>query len=237
MDKTIPEGFEKLLRICGLRPDLPPLIPRIAALPVDAERGYPIPYFVAYIDGKPDFRIADGEKFVLCIRNRWCWVCGQPLGVHLSFVIGPMCAITRTTAEPPAHHDCAHWSIRGCPFMMRPKMVRREGGFKDSPDHADPGGIMITRNPGVMCHWTTKAFAIFKDDKGKPLIQVGEPESVTWWQEGRSAKRHEVLASIESGMPELIKACHMEKTPADAEHALAELDRQRHEAERWLPAV
>ena len=42
---------------------LPPMPSRIAALPVD-ERGYPVPWFVAWIDGKPEFRCADPAKFL-----------------------------------------------------------------------------------------------------------------------------------------------------------------------------
>lgn len=44
-----------------LRPGLPPQPPKMQHLPVD-ERGFPAPYFVAWIDGKPDHRVVDPEK-------------------------------------------------------------------------------------------------------------------------------------------------------------------------------
>jgi hypothetical protein len=55
--------------------------PRIAALPLD-HRGFPVPWFVAWQDGKPVFPAMDGEKLIAAIRFGHCWVCGQPLGRH-----------------------------------------------------------------------------------------------------------------------------------------------------------
>jgi len=188
-----------------LRPELPPTTRRIEKLPID-ERGYPIPWFVSYIDGKPDFRIADGAKWVKAVQEKICWVCGQPLGVHKTFCIGPMCAVTRTTTEPAIHLDCGVWSVRACPFMLRPTMKRREGGNVEDPE-VENSGVLIERNPGVMCLWQTRDFKLFKDQNGKPLIEVGYPEIVTWWREGRAATRAEILESIESGYPKLTELC------------------------------
>lgn len=42
----------------SLRADLPPLPPRMQRLPVD-ERGYPVSFFVAWPDGKPDLPSAE----------------------------------------------------------------------------------------------------------------------------------------------------------------------------------
>lgn len=44
-----------------LRHDLPPLIPRIAKLPLN-DSGYPVPFFVGYVNGKPDFRCSDADR-------------------------------------------------------------------------------------------------------------------------------------------------------------------------------
>jgi hypothetical protein len=43
-----------------LRPELTELPLRMRGLPLD-ERGYPVPWFVAWIDGKPEFRCRYGE--------------------------------------------------------------------------------------------------------------------------------------------------------------------------------
>jgi hypothetical protein len=49
-------------------------------LPVD-ERGFPVPWFVAWFDGKPEFRAMDGLKWIRAVREHLCWVCGGRLGV------------------------------------------------------------------------------------------------------------------------------------------------------------
>src|SRR6267154_1896953 len=98
---------------------------RSAELPRD-ERGYPVPWFVEWIDGKPDFRVMDSDKLVEAIKYKRCWVCGGPLGHYKVFTIGPMCMVNRTSAEPPSHRDCAEFSVRNCPFLTTPDMHRRE---------------------------------------------------------------------------------------------------------------
>ena len=92
--------------------DMVSLPMRMRSLSID-ERGFPIPWFVAYKDGKPEFRAMDGEKFVRALRGKLCWVCGQKLGVTMAFVAGPMCGINRTSAEPPSHRDCARCRSSG----------------------------------------------------------------------------------------------------------------------------
>jgi len=189
-----------------LKEGLPPLTERLAALPID-ERGYPIPFFVAYVDGKPEFRAADADKWRACVDHSLCWVCGHRLGAHKVFVLGPMCAVTRTTAEPPVHLDCAQWSVKGCPFLSKPKMVRRDADYVKTLATQPSAGIAIERNPGVMAIWVTKSFHQFNDGRGGRLIKVGEPEQVSFWREGRPATREEVEESVNSGLPLLTDGC------------------------------
>jgi hypothetical protein len=66
-----------------------------------------VPWFVAWFDGKPEFRAMDGLKWIRAVREHLCWVCGGRLGVWQTFVLGPMCGINRTTVEPPCHLECA----------------------------------------------------------------------------------------------------------------------------------
>jgi len=49
---------------------------------------------------------------VVCVRHKRCWLCGQPLGKFMCFVVGPMCAINKTSAEPPSHRDCALYAVQ-----------------------------------------------------------------------------------------------------------------------------
>lgn len=188
--------------------------PRIAALPRNA-RGYPVPFFVAFVDGVPEFRLARAEARTEAVRHKLCWVCGQRLGAFESFVVGRMCCVNRNSAEPPLHLDCAEFSVQACPFMLKPGMERREDELTRTRG-VDPGGIMIRRNPGVMAIWTTRT--AFTHHRGT-LFNIGEPTSISVWREGRAATRAEVLDSIMSGRPYLIAA-----DPDDKE-APAEIDR------------
>lgn len=79
---------------------------RIKKLPVN-EAGYPVPWFVAWIDGKPDFRVVGTDKIRDAVRWKLCWICGEPLGSNLSFVLAPLGVIKRTSGEPPSHRECA----------------------------------------------------------------------------------------------------------------------------------
>jgi hypothetical protein len=168
-----------------------------------SDTGYPVPWFVAWIDGKPDFRIADGEKRVRALRRDLCWLCGQTLGRHKAFVLGPMCAINRTTVEPPCHRECAEYSIKACPFLTKPRMRRND---VDRPTEAvEPGGVMIMRNPGCTLLWMTRTYRIFHADGGD-LIKIGEPNEIVAYAEGRLATRDELNASITSGLPLLAEA-------------------------------
>lgn len=141
-----------------------------------------------------------------------------------------MCAITRTTAEPPTHRECAEWSMRNCPFLSQPRAVRRD---TDLPaDVQAPAGFGIMRNPGVMCLWITRGYEVFPDGRGGQLITVGAHETVTWWREGRPATRAEVQASIDSGIPILLNAARTE-----GPWAVKELGKQVDRVTALLPAV
>jgi hypothetical protein len=216
-----------------LRPELGVLPSRLARLPVD-ERGYPVPWFVAWVTNDagievPDFRTTDRTKFVSAIKERRCWVCGDYLGKWLAFPIGPMCTITRTIAEPPAHRDCAEWSIQHCPFLANPAQVRRTENLPAG--YQEPPGIGLMRNPGVICLWVTRSFERFREPDGRFLLTVGEPATVTWWCEGRPATRAEVQASVDSGLPNLLALAKSE-----GPFAVEELGKQVKRAEMLWPA-
>jgi hypothetical protein len=200
---------------------------RMKGMPIN-DAGYVVPYFVAWVNGEPEFRGFDGEKMVVCVRHKRCWLCGQPLGKFMCFVIGPMCAVNRVSAEPPSHRECAQYAVRACPFLTQPKMRRNE---RDIPEHLEPAGLMLRRNPGVTLIWTTLKYTIFKDGQGGALFNVGEPERVEFFAEGRAATREEVMASIGSGLPIL-----REMAERDGPEAVAELQQMYDKALALVPA-
>ena len=191
-----------------LRPELEPLPPRMTALKV--ARGYPVPWFVSWVDGAPEFRCMDAPKWSRAIKEKLCWVCGEKLGKHMTFVAGPMCGINRISSEPPCHHDCAQWSARNCPFLSKPQMVRREN---DMPEGKRTSPTMIPRNPGVTMLWTTKTYHLFRH-ADEVLIRMGEAERVEWWALGKPATRAQVDESVEAGLPKL-REMNPDATEAD----------------------
>src|SRR5947207_1774914 len=193
-----------------MRPELTPLPYRMQRLPLD-ERQYPVPFFVAYLDGKPDFRVMDLEKWKRAVSERRCWICGDPLGSYLCFVIGPMCAINRTTSEPPCHRECARWAAINCPFLARPHMDRREAKQLQAAGAESLGGVGLARNPGVTLIWITQSYQIYKPAGGGRLIEVGDPIAWEWWAEGRTATRAEVEESIRTGLPHLEEIASQEE--------------------------
>jgi hypothetical protein len=197
----------------GYREGLPERPERMRKLPIN-DKGYPVPWFVEWIEGKPDFRIMDARKWQLAVRYRRCWLCGDPLGVNQTFVAGPMCGINRTSAEPPSHRGCAIYAAQACPFLTLPKAVRREANFPEGG--IPPAGIMLSRNPGVTMLWTCQQYTVYKSHGGASgyLIEMGEPKQVEWYAHGRMATRAEVDESIRTGLPSL-------QVAADAEGAEA----------------
>lgn len=213
---------------------LPVPPPRVARLPRN-RAGYRVPWFVDYVNGEPDFRIADTRKMRGAITFRCCWICGGalinrtlgPAATQYAYVIGPMCSVNRISSEPPAHRDCAIYAARACPFLTTPGMRRRPG----LPENiVKPDGEMILRNPGVALVWVTSTWRMIP---GHQLWNVSEPAAALWFAEGRPATRSEVLESIDSGMPILRDAAQRESDP---EQALAELDKQYARALDLLPA-
>ncbi len=183
-----------------LRPELKDIPIRMLDLPID-ERGYPVPWFVEWIGGVPEFRVMDPMKWRRSVKERLCWICGKRLGAWLCFVLGPMCGITRTTSEPPCHRECAQWAARFCPFLARPHAKRRGEEELLEMGATSVGGNAIKRNPGVALLWCAREFEVWRPQEGGVLIHVGDPVEVEWWAEGRSATRAEVEESIRTGLP------------------------------------
>jgi hypothetical protein len=201
---------------------------RMRKLPVD-KHGRPVPWFVAYIDGVPDFRVIRARGIDEALMFKTCWLCGTPLGKYAAFVIGPMCAVNHVSSEPPSHRDCAQYAARACPFLANPNMKRRENNLPE--ETVDPAGVSIRRNPGVALVWVTRKWFMFRDPKGMPLFDIGAPDQTYWYAHGRDATHDEVVESIETGMPTLRQAA-----ASDGALAAVELELNLREALKLVPA-
>lgn len=221
---------------------------RMRQLPLD-EAGRPVPKFVEWVEGKPDFRLMSMPALGAAVRRKLCWVCGEPLGRLAAFVSGPMCVVNLISAEPPSHYECALYSATHCPFLNNPDKGRREAHMAEGSYEV---AAMIKRNPGVTAlivtgHWEWmfdplgSKGVLFKigsklpgvaemrraaPQRLKPTVVV---ERVEWYSRGREATADEVAASIESGLPILREAC---KENAYA-HDMLDHDIER--AQQWLP--
>ena len=209
-----------------------PMPERVRQLPVDPVRRVPVPWFVEWVDGVPDFRVTSAAKFLRAVRDNRCWVCGDVLGRYVAFVIGPMCAVNRTSGEPPAHRDCGIFSARACPFLRVPALERNERDpLPESAGEGVPiGGIAIRRNPGIALVWVQRApYAVQRVPNGA-VCKLGDPTETLWFREGRPATRAEVEHSLETGLPAL-------EALATAPDERALLERMVAEARGFLPAA
>jgi len=193
-----------------------PVPHHMAALPRDA-RGYPVPWFCALVDGRPDFRIGDARRVEQAVLGSRCWICGGGLGRFRSFLIGPMGAMNRIHSEPPSHRDCARYAVRVCPFLALPKAHRREAQRPEKavkPDGLDPA------NPGVVIEWVTSTARVFEGPNSL-LFELGEPEHVSWFKEGRSATREEAEMAVKEGVEKLLAIAGNEAVARGAVHLRA----------------
>lgn len=208
-----------------------PVPDRLKHLPTDSKWGLPVPFFVQWLDGNPEFRIADTDAWIKCVQSEVCWICGQPLGVYRAFVIGPMCSINRISADPPGHKECMEYALQVCPFMLNPRFERRE---KDRPPEygKEMAGHGIMRNPGVMLLWVTKRGEYHMIDAGNGyLFKLRfEPVSIAWYREGRKATRPEIEESIRTGFPILFQ-----QAQGESQQAIDQLMHDRRRAEKYLP--
>jgi hypothetical protein len=218
-----------------MREDLETFAPeRIKRLPVDPVRGMPVPWFVAWVEGKPEFRVADGRKYARAVRENLCWVCGERLGRYRAFVIGPMCTINRISAEPPNHRECAEFSLRACPFLTRPAMERRDTDLADGTPIGDSGctggGVMLKHNPGVTVLYIPMTFEVRPDGHGGRLFHLGEPLWSEWWTLARHATPAEAAAGFDLGVTRLRQLAE-----GNGAAALREFDRLHKRARQLLP--
>jgi hypothetical protein len=89
---------------------------------------YPVPFIVKWIDGKPDFRVVDPEKWDRCVGEKLCSICGYRLG-EISFIVGgPETGARHLFFDPPMHKKCAEFSARVCPYVSG-----KDRKFSDRP--------------------------------------------------------------------------------------------------------
>jgi hypothetical protein len=70
---------------------------------------------------------------------------------------------------------------------------------------------------------------MIKDGDGY-LFRIGDPTRTLWFAEGRPATREEIMHSIDTGYPILMKMAESE-----GDKAINQLERQKREAMQYVP--
>lgn len=97
----------------------------LSHLKVD-ERGYPIPFFVPMVEGKPQFLYMDKQKLDKAIDENLCHICGKKLHKDYHyFVSGPMGLQNKVSSDAAMHRDCAEFALAVCPHMLYKKSERK----------------------------------------------------------------------------------------------------------------
>ena len=207
----------------------PQVIPaRLSRLP-RTPAGLPIPWFVAWEGARYDFRVVDARKIRPAVQHRLCWLCGQQMGRMMCFVVGP--DVRREPGEQRAADASGLRRIRPArlpiPDPAQPGAARPRWPDAGGSAHA---GTAILRNPGVSALYVTRSFTV-ATVPGGILFDMGAPEEVAWWSQGRAATRAEVEHSIATGLP--ILEAEADRDGVAAHQALAGAVVQ---AMRLLPA-
>ncbi len=140
----------------------------LAHLKID-ERGYPIPYFVSWIDGKPEFRFLNAERLDMIIKRKVCHICGKKLPTDYQyFVSGPIGLGNTISTDAPMHRICAEFSLKACPHLFLQKAARRENDEraksliheKEKHDPGKPDTLFLVKVDKTKVKW----------EEGRPYI-------------------------------------------------------------------
>jgi len=192
-----------------LKEGLEPVPGKMSALPID-DRGYPVPWFVTKLpSGEFEFRAFDPDKLRLAVAEHRCWICGEKLGKHMVFVIGPVSALNGTHLEPPSHRECALYALRNCPFLNNPSAERRPAGVGRGADILYGQGLLIKKNPGVCLAWTVHSYGEIINPVSRKVVSfnIGKPDKIEWFKEGRAATREEVEEAMRVAIEAFMDEC------------------------------
>src|SRR6266478_3893001 len=102
-------------------------------VPSEKYRGHPVPFTQLWVNGTPDFRAVDMERWAQCLEEKLCGICGKRLGEFCYFIGGPLSRDNKLFSDPSMHETCAEFASRTCPFLSGKKLE-----YSDKPvDHRD----------------------------------------------------------------------------------------------------
>ena len=174
-------------------------------------RGLPIP-FVVYRDeeGTPHFTVDDVEKLNLALAKKLCPLCGKVLKLGQMWLIsGPGSAFGEDGlyTTPPAHEECARYSVQVCPFLAAPKYTRYVEDRTLKPEavhdmanvHNDeiapprPPFLVLARTSGM-------TLVDANDGSGKKYVIPRRPwKEVEFWRNGERITQQQAEMIAEAG--------------------------------------
>lgn len=127
------------------------------------KRGYPIPYFVSWINGEPEFRYMDAARVKRIIENKLCHICGIKLPKdYFYFISGPVGLQNKVSSDAAMHRVCAEFSLRACPHLFLQKAERREN---------DELGKLLNAQPSPLIREKPSELYLVKASKFKIVYQ------------------------------------------------------------------
>lgn len=143
-----------------------PIPKELAHLKLDS-RGYPIPYFVSYRDGEPEFRIMDTNRLQMIVERKVCHICGKKLpSDYCYFIAGPMGLKNKISTDAGMHRVCAEFSMKACPHLYLQKAERRlNDALAKAAEAVNP--FHLPDKPDTLY--------LVKVDKWKQTIEEGRP--------------------------------------------------------------
>ncbi|MGA0601436.1 hypothetical protein ACO2Q3_12100 [Caulobacter sp. KR2-114] len=200
---------------------------RVARLPVD-HRGFPVPWFVAWRDGAPQFPVIDAGKLALAWTAERCWVCGEALGAWRGWIVGPLSALEGATPEPPSHCDCAGFAVTACPHLASAD-ARFAENADAAPGHVAQANVSRLRTDATGIWVTRGRGATAMRAGGGVLFRLEPPQRLEWWARRRPATGQDVRAALDAALPVL-------RRTAEAEGRAAALEARMRWLQRWTPA-
>jgi len=116
--------------------------------------------------------VTDEQKRASVIRNRWCQLCGEPLGKWMFFTGGTEAAKANQYFEPGCHMDCLIYAMQVCPFIVgrieHAELDKVASSHPDMTVRADDT-FSTKRNPLWIIKKAT-SFSLMKSNDGTILL-------------------------------------------------------------------
>ncbi|WP_328856864.1 hypothetical protein OG579_16850 [Williamsia herbipolensis] len=163
---------------------------------------------VTLADGGVDFRAQHDARTQDCYRNRWCQLCGVPIGHPIVLFGGPRQLETLQFDEPPMHPECAVYASHACPMVAG----RQDRYAKRPPLSAGHRGETCA-TPGCACEGWVQTPGTSDSDLSGRLSHSWFAFYVTGYALGLTPDRSRVAAAVVR--PDQVRAVRQISAPGE----------------------